>query len=154
VGSGLQQLHRSDEPVTAFRQSFDVVGVLRRVAQGLPDLVDCRAQTVVEVDYRFRSPDLLLQFLPGDDFSGVAEQDGEQPERLALEFDAYSTLSQLTGAKVGFEDAKTDLPHPGRALLEHRTSTAYHTAEPELWGAITRRGSVGHTFRSSQIDVG
>jgi hypothetical protein len=78
---------------------------------------------VVEINYRFRAPDLLLKFLPGHDFSGVAKEDGQQLERLALQLDADSALPQLTGSKVGFKNAKPYSAPVGWDLIEHGTST-------------------------------
>jgi len=43
--------------------------ILGRVAQRLPYLINSRTQAMVEVDDGFRTPELLLQFLPADDFS-------------------------------------------------------------------------------------
>ena len=64
--------------------------------------------------------DLLLQFLPGNDLSGVAEQDSEQLERLALQLDPDSALPQLTSAKIRFENTKPDSAQAGRSLLQHK----------------------------------
>ena len=125
----VEPFYRRDEPVSAFCQSLDVARILRRVAQGLADLIDRCAQAVVEVNYRFRAPYLLLQFLPGNDFSCVAQEDGQQLERLALELDADSALPQLTGSKVGFKYAKPDSAQMGGDLFEHGTSTEYHNRE-------------------------
>jgi hypothetical protein len=98
---------------------------------------------VIEVNYCFGTPDLLLKLLPGNDFSRVVQQDGEHLERLALQFDADSALAQLTGSKVHFENAKPDFAQVGRNLFNHGTSTAYHNEEP---GLLVRRVGSDSSF--------
>ena len=88
----VQPLHGRDEPVAAFGQGFDVAGVFGGVGQRFAYLIDRRAQAVVEVDHGLGAPDLLLQFLAGNDFSRTAEQDGQQLKRLTLQLDANAAL--------------------------------------------------------------
>ena len=136
-------MHRRDEPVSAFRQGLDILRILRGVAERLADLINRRAQAVVEVDDRFRAPDLLLQFLPGDDFSGVAEQDGEQLERLALQLDADAALPQFTGPQVGFEHAKPDFSRIASGSVrawnvQQRITTDHGPGHPATAGRQSR----------------
>jgi hypothetical protein len=59
-----------------------VPGVLGRIAQGFPEPGNDRVQVDLEIDKDVAGPEPLLQLFPGDDFSGVLDEEGQGDEQL------------------------------------------------------------------------
>jgi hypothetical protein len=62
------------DSVTALGQGLNKSGVLGIVAQSLAELVDRDSQTVVKVDGSVSAPELLLEFLAGNDLARPLQQ--------------------------------------------------------------------------------
>jgi hypothetical protein len=62
---------------------------------------------VIEIDKRVR-PQPLLQFLASHYVARALQQEGENLERLARQFQLYSSLAQFSYSKVNFESSEPD----------------------------------------------
>src|SRR5260370_1205743 len=80
-----------------------------RVAERLTDLVQSRAQTVLEIDHNIAAPYSFLQVFPCEHLTGLLEESDQELERLILQFDADAKLAQLAGAKISLERPKANL---------------------------------------------
>src|SRR6185503_8148644 len=76
-------------------------------------LLDCIVQTLIEGDINIGRPDLLLQLLPRDHFTGVLNQHGKYSKRLVLQLDLHAGLMQLSGLQVELKYAESDLVGDG-----------------------------------------
>jgi hypothetical protein len=63
---------------------------------------------VVKVDECLSQPELLSQFLPGDDLPGLFQQSDEYLKGLLLEGYSLSTLPQFPRLKIDFEDSESN----------------------------------------------
>src|SRR5581483_6421830 len=94
------------EPVTAFRYGFDIPGLIGRVNQSRPDLANGGIQGEVEVHEGVR-PDLVSQFVPGDNLAVPLQKNTKHPKALLLQTHPDSALGQLSGAQVQSVDAES-----------------------------------------------
>ena len=100
--------HRGDEAVTAPSEGLHEPRALGRIAERGADLVDHRAQAVVEVDEGARRPEPLPQLVARHHLSRPLQEDLQHPERLLLELDAPAVLAQLARARVQLERSETE----------------------------------------------
>ena len=107
---------RSDEPVPAFGKGFDKAGVLGMIAQGLAQLVYRDPQAVIEVDGRFRAPQLLLQFLAGNYLPWMPQECRKHFEGLTLEPHPNTRAPQFPSFQVGLKNTELH-PHGAIALF-------------------------------------
>jgi hypothetical protein len=98
---------RSEKSVAMPRNGFHIPRMVRRFSQGRPQLGHRLVQAAIEVHERMRRPKLLAQLFAGHHFPGMFQKEGEDLERLFLQFNAHAVLAQLGGAKVYFKDPKT-----------------------------------------------
>jgi len=84
---------RGDEPISASRQRLDKSRVIGGISERLPQLVDRRIQTIVEVNERVGRPVLGAKLFASDHFTGPLQQDGEDMKGLFLQLDSYALLS-------------------------------------------------------------
>src|SRR5579862_370975 len=65
---------RGDKTVPTSRDGLDVPRCICIVSQGLPQLPDCGADTLIEGDDGAARPEPALYFLPGDDLTCPLQQ--------------------------------------------------------------------------------
>jgi hypothetical protein len=65
---------------------------------------------MIEVDEGVRRPELVPQFVSGDNFSRVFQQRSENLQWLLLQLHPQSTTSQFTCLEINFKDPKPDDP--------------------------------------------
>jgi hypothetical protein len=75
-------LYLSDKAVSPSRESFDIAGVFRRVAQNVSQFVDSSIQSVVEIDKRVARPQPGSQFLASKELARSAQKDGKNLKGL------------------------------------------------------------------------
>ncbi len=63
-------------------KSLDVKRIVGIVAKDSPDLLDALVDALFEIDEGIASPELLLNFIAGDDLARATGQHGEQFEGL------------------------------------------------------------------------
>ena len=80
-----EQFDRRDKLVALLGDGADEARGVRGVAEGGADLGDAVVEAAFEVDLRAVGPDLLLEGFPGDQFTGVFEEDGEDLSGLGLD---------------------------------------------------------------------
>ena len=61
----------------------------------------------IKIDERLVVPEILTQFLSGDDVSVILEKAGKNAKRLVLQLDADTMLAKLSGPQVHFEHAES-----------------------------------------------
>jgi hypothetical protein len=103
---------RSHKAIAALGQSFDVLGIARRVAEGSTppghDVVD----SVLEIDRGVVGPQMALDFVPRDQFARVFEEHGQNPAGLILEPNNYAVLAKFAGSEIQLKGPKThDFAH-------------------------------------------
>jgi hypothetical protein len=131
VGDGFDDANRGDEAVAAAGECFDEAGILGGVAEGFADLVDGRAEGVVEVDYGVFTPEACLEFFAGDDLAGLFQEGGEDLEGLPLQLDAEACFPELPCLQIDLiepeaEPRVANLAHhfnPQASLSEFTTSS-------------------------------
>ncbi len=97
---------RSDKPIPVARQGLDEAGIVRGVAQGLPEPHDGGIQAMVEVNECVIGPEPLSQLLSCNDFASLFQQDGENATGLLLEPDLTALLAEFTGTQINLIYAK------------------------------------------------
>ena len=65
-------------------------------------------EATLEVHESVAAPELLLDFLPGDDFARARCQQHEKLERLRLQADGDAEFLQLITSSIEFEDTERD----------------------------------------------
>src|SRR6266436_3050434 len=102
------------------------MGFLRRVVQCLAQPVHSLVQTVVEIDKRVGSPQPLLKFLAGYEFSRALQQHSNHSKRLTLKNKSLAVVAQFGGLQIELELAQANLTRTIRALgisrKEHQTT--------------------------------
>ncbi len=106
VSSAASALDRSNEPVSATGQRFDVARTGSGVSQRLANLVDGRVQAVVEVDERVGGPELLLQLFARDHLARPLQQQSQHLKGLLLQAQLDAALAQFSRAEVQLEDSE------------------------------------------------
>src|SRR5260370_1200266 len=76
--------HRQEEAISMFRECFNKPRFLRRVAQSVPKFFDRGVQAVIEGTEGVLGPESLTQFIPGNNFAGVLQQQREVVTRDEL----------------------------------------------------------------------
>ena len=92
--------NRGDEPISASRQCLNKSRVIGRISQRLPQLVDRRVQTVVEINEGIGRPVLGAKVFAIHHFTGPLQQDREDMKGLFLQLDPHALLAQLSLAHV------------------------------------------------------
>ena len=62
---------------------------------------------MLEIDKRVARPELLLQFLTGDQFTGMIQEHLQDGQRLTLEANPHPLLAQFPRVRVELERAET-----------------------------------------------
>jgi len=88
-------LYSRNKPVTASRDSFNESGRIRIVVENRANSADAEIQALLEVHKRSPLPDLISQFLSGDQFAGIGYKRSQNLEGLSLKPDGAATFSQL-----------------------------------------------------------
>jgi hypothetical protein len=91
----------TDEPVTTPSHRLDIAGILRGIAQSLPQFSHGTVDGVVVIDVRARRPEPVLDLFPGRHLAGVFQQQDQDLQWLVLQLDARSALTQF--ARSGFQ---------------------------------------------------
>ena len=84
---GGNPLDRRNEPVAAAWQGLNVAGIICGIAEGVPQFVHGGVQAVIKIDKGVAGPELGAEFLPGHQFSGPRNHDGQNLERLTNQLD-------------------------------------------------------------------
>ena len=77
--------HRHDQPIAAPPDRFDVLGLVGRVTQRLPQLLDGSVDAVVELYDRVVGPQPLLDLVERHDVAATLDQHQQDLEGLFLE---------------------------------------------------------------------
>src|SRR4029434_9206100 len=94
--------------IAAPRQRLDVLRRLRIVAKRLANLTDAEIEALVEVDEGVSAPDLLPDFVPGDNLAASGRQDRQDLERLGPQRDEITFLSELAASGIELEARETE----------------------------------------------
>src|SRR5262249_34118067 len=100
--------HRLNETVASPGERFDEAGIFRRIAQGFAQLLDSVIQATIKVHKSVRGPDPLLQFLAGDNFARMFQQDLQNLEGLFLKSDFHALLVQFSALSIQLEDTEAE----------------------------------------------
>src|SRR6266702_2465916 len=95
---------------TYSRQGLDIVGRFRGVAKRLPQSLDCIVNTVIEVYEGVGRPNILPQFLAGDDFARALQENLQNLEWLFLQPDLDSLPAQFSGIFIQLKSPEADVP--------------------------------------------
>ena len=104
-------LDRSDETVSAARNSLHKTRIASFVADHLADLLDRGVQSVVEFYERLGRPQLFAQLVAGDQFTMALQKSLQEPARLLLNADFTAAPEKLARSCVQFEN--TEAIDPG-----------------------------------------
>jgi hypothetical protein len=99
-----------EEAVAATGNGFHKAGTLGGVAEGLTDFADRFVEPVVEIHESVGGPEFLLKFLASYDLARVLEQHRQELDGLFLKPYSQAVLAQFAGAKIQFENPKTQPP--------------------------------------------
>src|SRR5260370_18662023 len=102
--------HGQDAAISMFRDCCNKPRFPRRVAQSVPKFFDRGVQAVIEGTEGVLGPESLTQFIPGNNFAGVLQQQREQPERLFLQLYLDAFLVQLSRTKIDSKGAEAHGP--------------------------------------------
>ena len=80
---GINHFDVSEKPVAASRNRLDEARVLGRVAERIPNLINCFVEAVIKINNRPR-PEPASQLLPAHQFSRFFQQHRENLEGLLL----------------------------------------------------------------------
>jgi hypothetical protein len=100
------RFHRYKETITAAGDRSDVFRTVRRIAKGLPKLLDCSVNAVVELDYRIVRPKSFADLLAVNQVSAALDQHQQDLERLFLEQDFAVFSAEFSCTEVEFELCK------------------------------------------------
>jgi hypothetical protein len=98
----------SDKAITAARNSFDEPGIGGIVAQSLSKLVNGCVQPMFELDEGVFRPERTAQVLASHNGPSCREEQYEDTERLFLQTDSGTSLSQFHSLDVKLEDAEPE----------------------------------------------
>src|SRR5208282_1976171 len=104
--------NRTDKPIPALGQSFNVARSVGLVSQGLTKFLYRRVQAVIEINKRVSGPEALLDLLASDQLSGPCQQHFEDLDWLALQPQPDVVLAQLSALTVQLEGAETKCLFP------------------------------------------
>jgi hypothetical protein len=89
-------------------KSLDEAGPVGCVTQDCPKAGNRISNAVFKVNECIGRPELLSQFLTGEEAARASEQDGQQLERAAVDRQTNSMSAELPGTDIQFEAAKAD----------------------------------------------
>lgn len=98
---------RKKEAIPKARNSFDETRLGGRIPQNFAQFFDRCIQTVFEVNECVGTPELVANFVSGDEFAGVIQKHLENQNRLAAQLDAGATLPQFPCDRIQLEGSKT-----------------------------------------------
>ena len=75
--------HRNQKSISPTRESFDEPGIIGIVPQRFAQSVDRFIQPLLEIDERILRPELIVQFLAGDDLTRLLKKSRKDLERLS-----------------------------------------------------------------------
>jgi hypothetical protein len=93
-------MHLSDEAITPLRECFNEARMLGGLVQCLAQTPEDGIQVVVEIDENVGVPQTVPQFLAGDKFSRMLEENSKQDERFVAERDLDAALVQLARSRL------------------------------------------------------
>ena len=105
--------YRSNKTVAPPGNSFNETWIVGIVVESGTDLFKNDIQAAVEVDISPFRPQLLTQFLSGNDFAGALQQKKQHAKWLVLKPDAQTAAAQRAAAGVGLEPSKAKDAHSG-----------------------------------------
>jgi hypothetical protein len=111
-------LNRSDEPIPATGDGFDVTRITRRIHEHLSQFVYGRIQAMFEVHEGIRRPDEPPQFIPANQFVWPCQHRCEDLEWLLLELHADAKFPQHSLSHVGLERTESD-PRERTCVASH-----------------------------------
>ena len=82
----LQFLHSCEKTIATLRQGLDVARRIGIVIQRTANLLDANIQAALKIDKEFLAPNLVLDFLSRNRFTGPDCQNCQHLERLRLQF--------------------------------------------------------------------
>ena len=107
--SGSNPFYRHQQPIALPANGFDVLGVIGRIAQCLPQLLDGGVDAVIKLDHGIVGPQIVPDFLPADEPSVAVHQHTQDTETLILEDYTAIALPQFARSEIDVKDTE---PHP------------------------------------------
>ncbi len=103
---------------------------VRVVVQHGPYLLDALVQPVIEVDVGLIAPDLLLNFLAGDELAGLAGKKCQNPEWLRGQLEGRAIFAQFFAVEIELEypEAEKSLRGAQHDPLTGRSSSPDYTS--------------------------
>lgn len=109
--------YRSYKTVAPAGNGFQKPGIVGRIVQGLAQLPHRRVQRVVKLHKRTVRPQFLTDFLPGDELTGMLQQQRKNPKRLLLQTNPAPRLGEFAFLEISLEGSKTNKPACWSVLL-------------------------------------
>ena len=118
---GRRRLYRTDEPVAQPRQGFDIARCLGGILQCLPQALNGRVDTVVELDDGPVRPEFVVHRLARNHFAWIRQQHGQHLDGLIGNADLDPVAAKLSRTQIQLEHPKAE--ETGRASGAHRQNS-------------------------------
>src|SRR4051812_27702361 len=105
---GEMRVDGRNETVAVSRHRLHKSGVLRVIPQRVPHSAHRAVDRVVEIDKGINAPELLLDLFTGNHFTGTFNQEGQNLQRLVLQLDTDTALSQFPGPQIQFKHSELE----------------------------------------------
>src|SRR5579859_1996321 len=125
-------LHCGEKAISDPGKGLNEARAGRIVVQDCPQLGNGLVQPQIKINECVPRPYSSLQFLPGDNFSGLFQQGSQHLERLPLDADFGPKLAQLKGAQVNLEDCEAQHTLPRDRALQ-RSCHWEKSLTPPFW---------------------
>lgn len=136
--------HLTNESVSMSWKCLDELGIFSCVIQRLPETLHRIIQPLVEVNEGVGRPDLSLNFLTRDDFSGMLKENTKHLEWLVLQFYPDAVFTNLTRPQFNFKRSESD--NPARWMcVSHRNATQLQLPE-FITGPSNRLDTIQFSF--------
>lgn len=96
------------EAVAAARDGLNKSRAFCCVAQGLAEAADGVIEAIFELDECILGPKPILKLLSPDYLPGMLEKNQQHLQRLLVQFDSDTLLTQVSRRRIQFEQAETD----------------------------------------------
>src|SRR5437867_6044859 len=113
IGSSVHDHHVNsrNKAISPLGKRLDETRFVGAVPESFAQSVDGFVQPAIEVTEGALRPQLLSEFFPCNNLTGMLQQQYERLKRLALQFYFRALPPQLAGPSVDVEDSKTNPRH-------------------------------------------
>jgi hypothetical protein len=94
---------QSEEAISPARQGLNEPWIVGVIPQGLPNFVDSFVKPMLEIDERVLRPELLMEFLTGDNLAGFLQQGDQHLERLTAKLELQPCSAKFAGMQIYLE---------------------------------------------------